>query len=309
MVREHNTRRRPLLGQDNNALILLIAVNALLFIILQFLRLIYTLSYEDGGHAENAFFQQVLDWFQVPASLTRLSTRPWVLLVYMFTQYKVSYFIGSMLWLFGFGYIMQDLTGNNKLIPIYLYGGVLGAAFFLLAVNTFPHLADHINNIPSFIGSGAAVVAIAIATTVLSPGYRIFPFINGGIPLWILTLVFIVFDYVSIKNENAGVAMAHLASGAVGFVFIDQLKRGRDLGAWMTSLVHWLDDLFNPEKKLQPKDKQRLFYKSDKEPYKKTHNLTQQKLDDILDKINKDGYHMLTNEEKDFLNRASKEEL
>lgn len=309
MVREYNTRRRPLLGQDNNALILLIAVNALLFIILQFLRLMYTLSNEDGGHAENAFMQQVLDWFQVPPSLSKLSTRPWVLLTYMFAQYKVSYFMGCMLWLFGFGYIMQDLTGNNKLIPIYLYGGFFGAVFFLLAVNTFPHLAPHISSIPPLLGCGAAIVAVAIATTALSPGYRIFPFINGGIPLWILTLLFIAFDYYSIVHENIGIAIAHLAAGIVALLFIDQLKRGRDLGAWMTNLVHWTDDLFNPEKKQQTKDKQRLFYKSDKEPYKKMHNLTQQKLDDILDKINKDGYHMLTNEEKDFLNRASKEEL
>ncbi|MFX9123826.1 DUF6576 domain-containing protein [Acinetobacter baumannii] len=37
--------------------------------------------------------------------------------------------------------------------------------------------------------------------------------------------------------------------------------------------------------------------------------MSQQKLDEILDKIHTEGYHMLTDEEKEFLKRASKEEL
>ncbi|MEJ7682604.1 MAG: DUF6576 domain-containing protein [Segetibacter sp.] len=52
-----------------------------------------------------------------------------------------------------------------------------------------------------------------------------------------------------------------------------------------------------------------MFYKSTQKPYKKTPHVTQQRIDDLLDKINNKGYHALTEEEKDFLKKASSEEF
>ena len=159
-------------------------------------------------------------------------------------------------------------------------------------------------------GGGAAVMAVAVATTSLAPDYRLFPMINGGIPLWVLTLIFVAIDYTTTAGSSSGYAIAHLAGGAIGFIFVRQLRRGNDWSDWMNNLVDWIDDLFNPEKKqLQKSDKDRLFYKTTTEPFQKKTNLTQQRLDEILDKIHDQGYHMLTDEEKEFLKRASKEEL
>jgi uncharacterized protein YaaR (DUF327 family) len=76
----------------------------------------------------------------------------------------------------------------------------------------------------------------------------------------------------------------------------------------MHRLVSWVDDLVNPEKKHTPSGtKEKLFYQSTVKHYNKTPNVTQQRLDDILDKINQQGYHMLTDEEKEFLKKASKD--
>ncbi|HEY0432799.1 MAG TPA: DUF6576 domain-containing protein, partial [Chitinophagaceae bacterium] len=52
-----------------------------------------------------------------------------------------------------------------------------------------------------------------------------------------------------------------------------------------------------------------LFYKSKTQPFTRKPNLTQQKVDEILDKINQKGYSHLTEEEKELLKRASKEDL
>ena len=158
-------------------------------------------------------------------------------------------------------------------------------------------------------GAGAAVMAIAIATTTLAPDYRIFPMINGGIPLWVITLVYVAIDFATLTGFNAGIAVAHLGAGVTGFFFIRQLRRGQDWSRWMNRLVDWLDDLFNPEKKHAAKTGEgKLFYKSDRKPFTKTSNLSQQRIDAILDKINQHGYELLTDEEKEFLERASKEE-
>jgi membrane associated rhomboid family serine protease len=309
-VREYNSPKKILLGQSDNALVMLVAVNAIVFVALHFIQVAYYLSYNDAPVAEKFFNQQILDWVQLPASFNQLITRPWTLFTFMFCNYSVYSFISNILWLWAFGYIFQDLAGNKKVFPVYLYGGFAGALFFLLSVNFIPAFHSTVIAGGFLSGSGTAVLAIALAVTTLAPDFRIFPLINGGIPLWILTIVFVAVDFATIGSVSGGYAIAHLAGGFIGFVFIKQLRRGIDWSNWMINFANWVNDLFDPEKKHKQKStKEHLFYKADGNPYKKTPNVTQQKLDDILDKINQHGYYMLTDEEKDFLKRASKEEL
>ena len=303
---EQNRRNRIRLGQDNNALTWLVMINMVVFVLVNFIKIIYFLSYDSNAIANDFFHKQILDWFTLPGNLEVLASRPWTLLVYMFTHESVWHLISSMLWLWGFGYILQDLTGNNKLIPVYLYGGLAGAVFYLLTSNLFPALSSA----TVFIGAGSSIMAIAVATTTLAPDYRIFPMINGGIPLWVLTLIYVAIDFATVASSSGSYALAHLAGGAIGFIFIRQLRRGHDWGEWMIRLLNWLDDLFNPEKKhVKPSQKQTHFYKTSKKPFEKTPHITQQKLDEILDKINQKGYHFLTDEEKDFLKKASQEDI
>ena len=309
-VKEYKTGKSPLLGQSNNTLVLLVAVNALVFVLLNFLRIVYFLSYPDTITAETFFHKQILEWFTLPGATEKLITRPWTIFVYMFSQLSIWGLISTLLWLWAFGFILQDLTGNKKIFPLYLYGGFAGAIFFLLSVNLIPALHQNINTVSDLLGGGAAVMAVAVATTSLAPDYRLFPMINGGIPLWVLTAVYVAIDYATLAGSSGGYAIAHLAGGTIGYVFVRQLRRGNDWSDWMNNLVDWINDLFNPEKKQKQKsNKEKLFYKSTAEPFQKTPNLTQQRLDEILDKIHDQGYHMLTNEEKEFLKRASKEEL
>ncbi|MDB5211105.1 MAG: Rhomboid family intrarane serine protease [Sediminibacterium sp.] len=304
--RPYKTNRSILLGQDNNALVLLFAANGLIFVMLNFLKVIYQLS----DIPDEFFYRQILNWFTLSPSPETLATRPWTVLVYMFTHYNIWHLIGTCLWLWCFGYILQDLTGNNKLIPIYLYGGFVGGIVFLLVNNFAPSLAARLPYTAPYLGAGASIMAIAVATTTLAPDYRMFPMIGGGIPLWVLTLIFVAIDFATVSSGNAGIAASHLAAGAVGFFFIRQLRRGNDWGAWMNKFVDWLDDLFRPEKKhTKQATKDKLFYQAGKKPYEKISNVTQQRLDAILDKINQKGYQFLTDEEKAFLKRASDEEL
>lgn len=302
----YKTNRKILLGADNNALVLLFAINALVFVLINFLKIVYFLS----DTPLDLFYHQVLNWFTLPAVTNTLVSRPWTILVYMFTHEGIWHLISSLLWLWCFGYILQDLTGNSKLIPIYLYGGFVGGVVFLLANNFVPVLERNITTLQPMLGAGSAVMAIAVATTTLAPDYRIFPMIGGGIPLWVLTLIFVAIDFATLASGNAGTAAGHLCAGAVGYFFIRQLRRGSDWGAWMNHFVEWVDDLFRPEKKhTKESQKGKLFYQSDRKPYQKTPNVTQQKLDAILDKINQQGYQFLTDEEKEFLKKASNEDL
>jgi membrane associated rhomboid family serine protease len=298
--------QRILLGQDNNALVLLFAANMLLFVGMHLISMIYQLS----DISMELFYKQVLNWLTLPASFDGFATRPWTLLLYMFTHYGFWHLVSSMLWLWCFGYILQDLAGNSKLIPVYLYGGLVGALFFLLTNNLLPGMEKNLAFAAPMLGASASVMAVAISTTTLAPDYRIFPMIGGGIPLWVVAIIFVAIDFSTLGSGNTAIAAAHLSAGLIGFLFTRQMKRGNDWSAWMIRLVNWMDGLFNPEKKRGPGSaKEKQFYRSDRQPFEKKPNITQQKLDRILDKINQQGYDQLSQEEKDFLERASKEEL
>jgi hypothetical protein len=228
----------------------------------------------------------------------------------MFMHSNVLDMIGNLLWLWAFGYIFQDLTGNKKLIPLYIYGSVGAGVFFLLCYNIFPKLMEVAPAI-TFMGASAGIMAIAVAATTLAPDYRIFPMINGGIPLWVLTLLYFVIDISMMASQKSFQAnFAHLAGGAVGFLFIYQMRRGRDWSNWMNNFFDWITNLFNPDRQSWKKTaKTDLHYNArGTQPYKKIPNITQKRIDEILDKINQQGYRFLTDEEKDILKRAAEDE-
>ena len=225
----------------------------------------------------------------------------------MFAHKDFFHLLGNMFFLWSFGYILQDLTGNRKLVPIYIYGGIAGGLFYILSYYIFPSLQPGISS-GIFLGSNAAIMAVAVATTTVSPDYRIFPMINGGIPLWILTLVYVIIDFASIPVGDPAKYIAHLSGAGLGFLFIYQLRKGNDWSEWMNNFFDWVENLFNPNKKTTTKSpKEEFFYKvKDSQPYKRTPNVTQKRVDEILDKINQKGFHFLTDEEKDVLKRAAK---
>jgi membrane associated rhomboid family serine protease len=294
-----------LLGQDGNSLIMMIAVLALVFCIFKFIYIAYFLS----GLNTNSFYTNIFDWFILPAQVDRIMDRPWTVLTYMFMHDGVFHMLGNVLWLWAFGYILQDLAGNSKLVPLFLYGGIAGAFLFVVTNNLFPALSAQIDG-RTLQGASAGVMAIAIATTALAPDYRIFPMLNGGIPLWIVTIIFVIIDFASIPSANGGGHIAHIGGALMGLAFVWQLKKGNDWSAWMNRFFQWTGNLFNPDKKEWKRTARREHHYKTKgtQPYKKVSNVTQKRIDEILDKINSQGFIFLTDEEKDILKRASEDE-
>ena len=263
-------KRRLSLAHANNALILLIAINLIIFIILAFLKAVFYLRFEGAAQAAHSFNTNVLNYFTLPAEVNKIASRPWTIFTYMFTHISVWHLLGNMLWLWVFGYIFLDLTGNRKIVPLYIYGAFAGALSFVLAYNFLPGLKQSLPT-AEILGASAGVMAIAVAVTTVSPGYRIFPMLFGGIPIWVLTGVYLIIDLASIPQSNTGGHIAHLAGALTGFLFIYSFRKGYDWSEWMNNFFDWVSNLFNPDKPKKGKNiKKELFYKSDKQPYKKT---------------------------------------
>jgi membrane associated rhomboid family serine protease len=297
-------KKRFTLGNDGNALVALFTLNVIFFLLLITIKVVYFFFQAN----EASFISQILPYFEMPAQLTKLSERPWTLLSYMFTHIGVMQVLSNMLWLWAFGYILQELTGNKKIIPIYIYGGLAGALAFSLANYLIPPLRPFIGS-ASLMGGNAATMAVALATTFLAPQHRFFRNLNGGIPIWVLTLVYVLIDIAGVASLSAAYSLSHLFGGLAGFVFIYLLRYNIDGSLWMNNFYDWFINLYNPNKPT-PKNriKETVFYNaSGRKPFNKTSNITQQRVDEVLDKINQEGFQFLTAEEKDILKRAAED--
>ncbi|PWT98314.1 MAG: hypothetical protein C5B52_12435 [Bacteroidetes bacterium] len=305
-VLEQKRGSKTLFGSDNDALVMLIILNCIITAAIFFIRFIYQFS----SIPLSEFTSQITDWFVAPADWGKLATRPWTIISFMFTHLTIWGLIGNMLWLWAFGYILQDLTGNRRIAPIYILGGFAGFLFFELSAHIFPSFSQNLDN-AGLVGANASVMAIAVAATIFAPSYRIFPMINGGIPLWILTAIFVIINFAGNAGGYPPTIIAHVAGAGMGFLFANRIQNGQDWGEWMGKAYDWFFNLFTPGKKYKSRSVRKdVFYNTKgKQPFKKTPNLTQQKIDELLDKINQKGYDHLSEEEKDLLRRASEEDL
>jgi membrane associated rhomboid family serine protease len=294
-------------GDDGNALMNIVVLNVVFFLIL----LVIQVAVLMDNQGLEVFYAQVLRWFALPASFTKFTERPWTIITYMFSDSgtEVIRALSNMLWLWAFGYLLQQMAGNDKLIPIYIYGGVLGGIFFMAANYFIPTLRPTIND-TALLGANAATVAVAMATTTLSPKYKFFSMIRGGISIWVLMAAYLIIDLAGVASSGAAYSLAHIGGAIAGFLFVVFLRKGRDGSVWMNKFYFWFINLFNPNSKghsTAPKDK--FYYNTgSREPFTKTANITQQRVDEILDKINTKGYHFLTDEEKGILKKASEDE-
>lgn len=299
-------KTRISIGDDNNGLMALIAINAIVFICFGLIKIIYQMSQS----TIIAFEYEVLRWAVLPAKLSTLAHEPWTVLTYMFVHNSVIISIVNLMWLWAFGSILQNVLGNKVVIPVYLYGGLAGALFFIATAYAVPTLREQVDYLSLF-GANASIFAVAIAATTITPNYKIFPMLNGGISLWIITLVYVVISIASGGTDPA--FLTALGGGAlIGFLFINNYQKGRDWSLWMNELFSWFINLFEPgEKRMSTGNiKNAFFYKTgERKPFIKSPAITQEKIDLILDKINQQGYNHLTEEEKSILKKASEEEF
>jgi membrane associated rhomboid family serine protease len=296
------------IGQDGNALTMLIAINLIVFVFLAFVKVIYYFS--EGKNGSLSFDNNFFQWLTLPASVDKFVSRPWTLVTHMFVHdmNNVWHILGNMIWLWAFGYILQDLSGNRKIIPVFIYGALAGSIAYMVSFNLIGPLKEHLSTAQAY-GASAGIMAIALAATTMAPNYRIFPMLHGGIPIWVITVLYMIIDLATIPEANPGGHIAHIAGGLMGFVFVTLLRKGHDWSNWMNNFYDWTSDLFNPDKPKKGKSvKSQLFYKATVQPFKKTPTVTQQRIDEILDKINQKGYGSLSEDERQILKKASEDD-
>ncbi len=291
------------LGEDGNSLVALVVLNIVVFLVL----LVIQVSYSISGEPTNKLFNtQFMQWVALPDNGLQFLQRPWTLFTYVVSDSFQNFIrlFTNMIWLWAFGAIFQRTAGNDKLIPVYFYGGILGAVFFISA-----HLFLNVNSAGSgwILGANTGVLAVALAATALSPNFKLFAQIRGGISLWVFTILYLLIDLSGIREAGLAYSLAHLGAALAGFLFIFFLKKGYDGSVWMNKVYSKIIHLFNPVvAKGRNGVKDKYFYKTgNRTPYIKTPVITEDRINEILDKINLKGVNSLTKEEQEILKKAS----
>jgi membrane associated rhomboid family serine protease len=292
-------------NRHNNAPVQLIIINVVIFVVLAVLSVVSSYT----GWRE--IFDMLHLQFSIPPDLLSFATRPWTLITYMFTHdlRNILHILFNMLVLYWFGRLFVEYLGSDKLIAIYVLGGVSGAFLYLLAYNTIPALINH--QPAGMVGASAAINAIVVATAVLLPNYTFYLLFFGPVKIKYIAAitVFLSFlgtglDNLGTQDENIGGNIAHLGGALIGYVYMKQLQAGSNWGMWVTVTIEWIKNLFKAKPKVKVSYRKEHVNVSAKATAGKGY--TQDEIDAILDKISAGGYESLTKEEKEKLFNASK---
>ncbi len=290
----------------------LIIVNTAVFLLVNIVKLIFVLT---QGFEPSTTFTDIIRFFSLSSDWWFNLTHPWVIFTSMFLHEGFLHFLFNMLFLYWFGRIVGDLLGNQRILPLYLLGGLMGALFYLLFASTIYAGGGYAY------GASGAVMAVVVASGMVAPEYNMRLLLIGDVKLKYVVFVLVLIDLIGIANlSNTGGRIAHLGGALMGFLFVWQLRNGRDLSVNVNKILDSISGFFT---NLFRRDERRpkVVYrnpKADKEGKGAKRSVRgnrksdavdqshQERLDAILEKIKKTGYDNLTEEEKEFLFNASK---
>lgn len=257
------------------------------------------------------------------------------LFTYMFAHGGFSHIFFNMFALWMFGCIVERTWGPKKFLTYYIVCGVGAglfqelaqfAQFYFIASEQLPHftLAQTMKvananaaflNLWTTVGASGAVYGILLAFGMLYPEERIFIF-PLPVPIkakWFVMGYAAIELFMAYSSTGDGVAhLAHLGGMVFGFFLIRYWRRHPDIRYSRRSGQQFFDSMrASWERCTGRKDRGGVFtnsantrHESDWD-YNARRKAEQERMDEILDKIRRNGYESLTREEKQQLFDAS----
>jgi membrane associated rhomboid family serine protease len=247
----------------------------------------------------------ILNALAPTASWEHNLTHPWSIVLYMFTHTSIMHILFNMLMLHFSGRLFLNFLDEKKLLNTYIFGGLTGLLIYIVSFNVFPVFEGH-ENIP-IIGASASVMALLVAVAFRFPSAKVYFFGVFEMKIIYLAFIFILVDLFSISRENPGGHLSHLGGAIYGAAASAFFSYSR---FFLNTLDITL--LFSPGRWFSRRTRMKVVHTVPKRPisdekYNDLKVTKQQRIDQILDKINKSGYESLSKEEKDFLYKASKD--
>lgn len=257
----------------------------------------------------------VLGWFVGPVGRSRMNDwfalsleslgdlKIWTLFTYAFLHATIGHLIFNMLGLFFLGRVLIQLIPPRYFLVVYLVGGVVGGIFQVLYNAIFGDAYC--------VGASGAVFAVILAVATLIPHqqFQLFPFpITLTIRQFTIFLiaVSVIGLVVDMIGPTSGVAtMAHIGGMVFGWAYIkfwmpSATQRERQARQKSSLKERFGIRIIRDAEVVESEPREK---KKTKE--KKPKPFVTKDVDAILDKINAEGFHSLTEEEKRVLEKSS----
>lgn len=243
-------------------------------------------------------------WLSLPSDFSAILKKPWTPITYMFLHTGFIHLFFNILGLYWFGKLFLYRLDGDKMLSVFLLGGLSGAAFYVLAFNLFPAF-ESTNGL--LLGASASVYAILVAIAYYDPNNEINLSFIGTFRLKYIALFYVLLSVVLISSSNPGGNIAHLGGAFWGWFYIYQLGKGKDIGSGLVSLLDKIalgfKDSFTAKSKMKVTHKQPP---RDDIEYNKMKKEEQEEINRVLEKIGKAGYDSLSKKEKELLFKQGK---
>lgn len=232
---------------------------------------------------------------------------PWQLVTYQFLHGDFWHIAMNMFILWMFGMEIESYWGSSKFLFFYLFAGIAGGLLQLITATS-----------AYTIGASGAVYGVMVAFAMFFPDRYIFLYMLVPVKAKYLIVFVMVMEFMSVGDMSFVAHLVHIggAAFAFGFILLDR-KYHFNVDRWISKLKqkgssYQKKDSYNfkspfrkPFGKSQGGVQDATFYEINGEQ-KKSNEVDQAEIDEILDKISQSGYQNLTNEEKKKLFEASK---
>jgi membrane associated rhomboid family serine protease len=274
-----------------------------------------------GGENLNQFF---FKYFALQPILTNPSVHgsilgpfmPWQLITYLFMHGGFFHLFLNMLALWMFGMELENIWGSRKFLMYYMMCGIgAGLSNMFLAPIFISVLAPTI-------GASGAIYGVLVAFGMMFPNRPIYIYFLFPIKAKYFVTFYMLIELLSV-GSNTGIAhLAHLGGGVIGFLYILLTDKTNISSIFRFPTSHGVPKQRKSTSSPSSNVYRSKYYEkynvgsesddvSDADYYvnkerKSEDKELQEKIDEILDKISRDGYKSLTEEEKRILFEASR---
>ena len=236
----------------------------------------------------------------------RFLWEPWQLITYSFLHLgergaapglgSLLHVAFNMLWLYWIGRDFEETHGGERILAVYLLAS-LGGALVSAAAYGIVGSGEVVIH-----GASAAVLGVIAMVAAMYPWRRIGLLFFGPVRLLHLLLIFLALDVVFGLGRGTAV-LAHLGGAATGFAFVYLERRGLNLSTWTGRLIRRPPGVKPARGGGGGLERlERWLAKRRPQPARPDPSV-----DSILDKISEQGIDSLTDEEREVLERASRD--
>ena len=130
---------------------------------------------------------------------TLVMERPWTLVTHLFLHGSFEHFFINMLVFFFFAPVLERKIGSSKFLLIFFLSGI------------FAGIGWSLTSVSPAVGASGALMGIFATLAVLMPRMRVYLFFIVPLEIWVVVILFALYDFFMIGSGDMIAHTAHLS--------------------------------------------------------------------------------------------------